>query len=270
MTLRANKPVPTWRISGKPGRHRRKDFWVRLPPPAYQTAQVDLKRLLCMIRFIGKGLGALVRLCFFASMFILLVGCSSILEQTSALVYTEMLTEIVSTNPGTEVSISSKYIYYQIMGATADDLRTQMNQFGRTDENGRHWDGYTEWYVTWSYPYSITDEGCTLGRVEVKVDITFVLPQWNPPANVSPRLVEKWKDYLAALELHEEGHKEIAIEAGYEIWRFLNGLSSYSSCDELEQAADAATEEILERYLQREAAYDQETEHGATQGVRFP
>jgi predicted secreted Zn-dependent protease len=102
------------------------------------------------------------------------------------------------------------------------------------------------------------------------VDITFVFPQWDISTNATPGLVDKWNKYIVALELHEKGHKEIAIEAGYEIGEVLNALTSYPSCDELERAADIAAEEILEQYRQREVVYDQETEHGATQGVGFP
>jgi len=211
-----------------------------------------------------------VRLLSFALVLVLLVGCSGSLEQTLTPAHTAVLTESASTNTGAEVSISTDRVYYQITGISADVLRAQIDQFGHTDETGRHWDAYTEWYVTWSYPYSITDGNCATGPVEVVVEITFVFPQWDISADAPPELVDKWNDYIIALELHEEGHKEIAIEAGHEVWQVLNGLTSYSSCDELEQTADVATEEILEHYRQREVVYDQETEHGATQGARFP
>jgi len=181
-----------------------------------------------------------------------------------------MLTEKVSTSVPREISILSDRIYYQITGIAADELSTQMDQLGYTDEEGHHWDGYTEWYVTWSYPFSVIDGDCTLGQVKVVVDITVILPQWDIPAEASLELVRKWEEYVKALEMHEEGHTQIAIEAGNKIWQLLDGFASYSSCEELEQAADTATQEILESYLQREVVYDQETEHGVTQGVNFP
>jgi predicted secreted Zn-dependent protease len=76
--------------------------------------------------------------------------------------------------------------------------------------------------------------------------------------------------YMAALRLHEDGHRRIAIEAGYEILQAINALPAYSSCSELELAADAVGESILEQYRRQEAVYDQNTGHGATQGVHFP
>lgn len=59
-------------------------------------------------------------------------------------------TEVFNCSQNTEVSISTDYIYYRITGSKVSKLRTQMDQLGRKDEFGHHWDAYTEWYVTWS------------------------------------------------------------------------------------------------------------------------
>ena len=75
---------------------------------------------------------------------------------------------------------------------------------------------------------------------------------------------------MTALQTHEDGHKEIGIQAGHDILRTLEGLPSYPTCDELEEAADAAGEGVLDRYREQEIIYDQTTRHGATQGARFP
>jgi predicted secreted Zn-dependent protease len=145
-----------------------------------------------------------------------------------------------------------------------------MDQLGHTDESGHHWDAYTEWYVNWSYPYSTTRDNCTTGPVKVQVKITFTFPQWNAPENTPQDLIDKWDAYLSALQIHEDGHKQIAILAGYEILQAMNALSAYPSCTELEQAADTIGEDVLEQHRQQEAIYDQNTEHGVTQGVHFP
>jgi len=47
-------------------------------------------------------------------------------------------------------------------------------------------------------------------------------------------------------------------------------LPAYVTCAELEQAADAVAERVLEQYRQQEATYDQETAHGMSQGASFP
>jgi predicted secreted Zn-dependent protease len=189
-------------------------------------------------------------------MALLLVGCAEV--------------STPSPTPAGNISISTEYTYYQVTGATAEELRAQMNQLGRTDESGSHWDAYTEWHISWAYPYLAEIGACTAGPVEVHVEVTMVFPEWDPPAGTSQKLIERWNTFLTALEDHEKGHKEIAIAAGNEVYRAISALVAYRTCDEVEGAADAAAERVLEQYLQREAIYDQESEHGAAQGASFP
>lgn len=83
-------------------------------------------------------------------------------------------------------------------------------------------------------------------------------------------MVDQWNAYLDALRRHENGHREIGVGAGQAIYQAVDQLPSYDSCDALEQAAEATGRRILEQHRQQELDYDQATNHGATQGVRFP
>ena len=174
--------------------------------------------------------------------------------------------EIDSLKP----NISENYVYYNIGGATANDLRHQMDQLGPSDEFRVHRDAYTEWYVDWQYPNLVTSDGCTTGPVTVTVTITKTFPKWETPPGAPPNLVKRWKAYIEALQLHESGHSEIGIEAGEEILRTLSDLSSYPTCNELEQIADTKGQGILEEYHRKEIDYDRTTKHGELQGAGFP
>ncbi len=198
---------------------------------------------------------------------ILLCSCSSPLP-VSAPTHTAAPGETNSVSQ--EVEVVTEYVYYQITGSSEDELDAQMNQLGPSDESGHRWDAYTEWYVTWSYSYSTTENDCSTGPAKVQVEITFTFPQWDPPPNAPQDLVDRWDAYVAALQLHEDGHEEIAIEAGNEILQAISALPTYPLCSELEQAADRVGENILEEYRQQEAIYDQRTNHGVAQGARFP
>ncbi len=169
-----------------------------------------------------------------------------------------------------EPDVSTNYIYYEIIGSTANELRTQMDRLGPSDELRVQHDAYTEWYVDWSYPNSTANDRCRTGPVKVTVTITQTFPKWDIPPDASQALVDKWKTYVSALQTHEAGHKRIGVEAGYQILRTLNEIPAYPSCSELEQVADAAGERILDEFRQKEATYDQTTAHGASQGARFP
>lgn len=166
--------------------------------------------------------------------------------------------------------VSENYVYYNINGATANDLRHQMDRFGPADERRVHHDAYTEWYVDWHYSYVVANDGCERGPITVTVSITQTFPKWDPPPEAPPSLIKQWNTYLEALQLHENGHREIGIEAGEEVLRTLSELSSYPTCGELEQIADRKGQIVLDEYRQKEVNYDRTTEHGERQEARFP
>jgi predicted secreted Zn-dependent protease len=74
---------------------------------------------------------------------------------------------------------------------------------------------------------------------------------------------------MRALQKHENGHKEIAIEARDEVVQKIEGLEPYASCQELGEAINSAGRAVLEQYRQEQIRYDKETDHGLTQGARL-
>jgi predicted secreted Zn-dependent protease len=167
-------------------------------------------------------------------------------------------------------NISINRTHYEINGTTADELRSQMDQLGPEDEFGQRHDAFTEWYIDWSYPYSIVNKDCATGPIEVTITITSTFPKWNNPQDASKELVNKWNAYLSILQTHEDGHKQIAIDAGNEILRTLSALPAYPLCSELEQTVDANGQNILGQFRKKEIIYDQKTAHGENQGAHFP
>jgi predicted secreted Zn-dependent protease len=192
-----------------------------------------------------------------------IIACSFYRELRLAEVETKVSAE-------QESGISIDYVYYKIKGATTHELRAQMDQLGPVDGFGHRHDMYTQWEVNWNYPYSQNEGSCAPGPVEIRTTIIFTFPTWEPPPDTSTELVEQWNNYLNLGQIHEDGHKEIALEVSQEILRALQAIPAYSSCELLEQAVDQKGEELLEQFRQKEIVYDQTTAHGATQGVRFP
>ena len=74
----------------------------------------------------------------------------------------------------------------------------------------------------------------------------------------------------SALVKHEDGHKAIGTNAADYIRDAGFKLPPEPLCSELARSVDKMTSEILERYRQREREYDRDTDHGRTQGARFP
>ncbi|MGH8771620.1 MAG: DUF922 domain-containing Zn-dependent protease [Burkholderiales bacterium] len=168
-----------------------------------------------------------------------------------------------------EPAVTVETDYYSIIGTSAHELRRQMHLFGPKDSGGAY-DAYTRWNVRWSYHYRQGNGQCAIARVATSADVAFTLPNWKNSSEGPRELQQKWRDYLSALQQHEEGHKTFALRAAAEIEDAIAAMSAATSCADLAQKANAIGERIVNHYRQEERAYDARTRHGATQGATFP
>jgi predicted secreted Zn-dependent protease len=167
------------------------------------------------------------------------------------------------------VGISDRLERYAISGSTPSDLRLEMNSKGpRGNAGGQVFDGYTRWSVIWRYRYNNFGNTCAITSVATSVTVTITLPKWDDEITADNNTRSKWSRYLAALELHERGHRQMGIDAAKEIDRVISGMSG--RCDALEARANEAGKAILNKYRQLDLDYDRDTDHGAMQGARFP
>jgi predicted secreted Zn-dependent protease len=180
------------------------------------------------------------------------------------------LSALTQQEDATKPEASTQTIYYDISGTTLDELRSQMQELGPVDKTGEHYHANTEWHINWSHTCQKSDDAYGVGSVEVKIEVTFTFPRWVASSDVNEKLVKRWDVYMRALQKHEDGHKNIAVEAGTEIIRRLKGLASYASCEELDAAVSTAGHDVVEEYRQKEKRYDKETEHGTNQGAHLP
>lgn len=160
--------------------------------------------------------------------------------------------------------------WYDVDGDTEQQLRANLDGIGPTDSTGERHDAYTSWYVTWRFPFSRTDEGCSTGPVTTDVHVVMTLPRWRGPADPGHPLVQKWRTYLDALMEHEAGHRDTGFRAATEITDTLPTLPPQPSCEEAEARANEAARAVLERFRAHDVSYDDDTRHGATQGAIFP
>ena len=165
---------------------------------------------------------------------------------------------------------TERLTYYKITGSSARELRDAMNAKRPVGKDGRPHDAVTSWFVRWTYTTTGGSPGCAVKAFNVSLDLAMTLPQWTNESDATPQLLEHWRTYYAALVKHEEGHKAIGTSAAADIRDAGSRLSSEPSCSELAKAVEKMTGEMLERYRQREREYDRDTDHGRTQGARFP
>jgi predicted secreted Zn-dependent protease len=167
---------------------------------------------------------------------------------------------------GQDVAVRCRF--YTIMGSTTRELRGQLDRLRDVNDN-RPVAASTDWYVTWRYDYRTSAHGCAITAPVVSTRVEFTMPRWEPPETVDQDDVREWIRYLAALWRHERGHMRNGLDAANRIDDLLRGLAATSSCDELEAKADAAGEAMLDRFRERDRAYDEATDHGGTEGARL-
>jgi predicted secreted Zn-dependent protease len=163
---------------------------------------------------------------------------------------------IGNKEPITAVIPNARMDYYTIYGSTAEELRQSLNESGPGG-----YDAYTGWYVNWSWPGYGGDQ-CQLTLAALEWDLYVTFPSWSPPWDASQELIDEWTQYVNLLAAHETVH----------VNNFLHNYSSIltaiqrATCTTAEERArDAVT--VLQRL---DDAFDEKTNHGATQGAVFP
>jgi predicted secreted Zn-dependent protease len=155
--------------------------------------------------------------------------------------------------------------YYKVRGITAEALLASMKANQPSTNHAS-----TEWRIDWDYEYLIKPDECILRSFSTRVRVRYTLPQWVDSQRADKALQGEWKRYLGALGLHESGHAGFGIAAAKEMVRLVNS-TEWRAPDrkELKARIDEACKETIREYRAREAAYDEKTDHGRTQGARL-
>lgn len=157
--------------------------------------------------------------------------------------------------------------YFTIKGATARELRNELNRLGPIGDTGLRGDGYTHWHIAWKFEFESRGNTCVADNIRVTLEVHMILPRWDPPSDASSSLVALWDRYLTALRFHEDGHYNIALAAADEVRRSLVLDRTGGDCPALEKRLNSRANDILNRTRQEQAEYDRETDSGRKQGT---
>lgn len=157
--------------------------------------------------------------------------------------------------------------YYDVHGRTAAELRADMRRLGPKIADSS-FVGETRSPMKWTWK-SESGGGsmCSVKEARVTITAQILLPRWTPPADAEPELVTEWNRFVAALETHEAGHKDIAAKAAHDLAERFRDMSAM--CSLLSTRANDISRGILDKAELQQRAYDAETRHGATQGTSF-
>jgi predicted secreted Zn-dependent protease len=157
--------------------------------------------------------------------------------------------------------------YYDVQGRTYAELHADMRRLGPKLFGGS-FVGETRSPMSWTWrTESVAGTSCTLRDVRVRVSAEILLPRWTPPADADSSVIAEWKRFIAALETHEAGHKDISARAGREIKDKLRALTGM--CSQVSMQANDIARRIIDEANLAQKRYDAETRHGLTQGTGF-
>ncbi len=158
-------------------------------------------------------------------------------------------------------------VYYDVHGRTIAELRAELRRLG-PKVGDSSFVGETRSPMTWGWRIeNVRGAGCSIRDVRVTINAQVLLPRWTPPPDTAPGVLAAWNTFMAALETHEAGHKDISAKAGSEIVSRVGDISAL--CSDIGNRANAVARRVLDRATEDQRAYDDATRHGATQGANF-
>jgi predicted secreted Zn-dependent protease len=167
--------------------------------------------------------------------------------------------------------VRQTFDYYNVSGASVQEIRADLNQRGPTDgREHRHFDAVTRWYVRWQYTYKPTAAGCEIVTVSTAVDVTYSLPRLSANSAAPTNVRHAFAHYLERLLVHENGHAQNGIDIAKRIEDGIRGLHAAPTCASLAAAANSLGQSLIKEANRLDIDYDARTQHGRTQGAWFP
>ncbi len=157
--------------------------------------------------------------------------------------------------------------YYFVSGSSATLLAAQLDQKGPVGEDGKRYAAKTRWDVQWKFNHDQQGETCGVKDVAVAVGIAQNLPKWSGEDKGPAGLRKRWDAFVEALKRHEDQHKDHGMKAGAEVEAALLGMKRASNCEDLDKAANAAGEKVIEKYRKLDQDLDRATDNGRKQGA---
>jgi predicted secreted Zn-dependent protease len=145
---------------------------------------------------------------------------------------------------------------YAIAGNSGEELLDAMDRKGPRHGLRARAMAQTRYEVDWKIDWLKSDGKCRLNSADATLSIVYRYPALAGPA--SPRLVRRWKTFIAGVRRHEEMHGKIARQMVAAIhrsvsWRAVgNDRYCIKSQKKIERLIDAG----YDKYEARQARFD--------------
>ncbi len=167
-----------------------------------------------------------------------------------------------------EVHEQLRFKYYDVALGPDQTLLQAIDRATPIRRNWRPFHGYASWELRWRFSWHPTPEGrCRIGEVNTSLKAEITLPSLR---GASADALQVFEPYINALREHELGHFRIAQAAAARLDQGIRALPVTTSCEELEQTANALGQRLSDQARQQEVDYDRQTGFGRTQGAWLP
>jgi predicted secreted Zn-dependent protease len=186
-------------------------------------------------------------------------------------VRTRSTTVTEETSGSVTLRATRTLILYEINGFSEIDLEGQMRTLGPTDSaGGFHWYALTEPFFDWQHEALCNEAGCVASHVTMLLTVNTTLPRWGSSEGATQELQGKWAAFSGALSGHEEGHTQRAVNCAWRLGEAFAALPPAPNDQALSQSMRAASDPIFAECRATQRTYENETDHGRTQGVVWP
>ena len=157
---------------------------------------------------------------------------------------------------------------YPVQGINRRELRSALRHAqaeGRDEGEGSV--ARTAQDLSMRFELEPVEGGCRLKDLVVSLDVTIHLPEWTPKGAARKGLMDDWNSMRDALERHEEGHRDIALDSARYLLAGLRELGVQPDCQGLRREAQKVFFSAQLRHSVRDGAYEHRTQHGIAQGA---
>lgn len=167
--------------------------------------------------------------------------------------------------PGVHLTIHSPQVYI-VHGADTAAIRKQLAQCSpvATVEGGA-FAAETRYNLSTDYSFFTDGVQCSVSSAAVNLTLSQTMPHWQEKA--APKIVQhEWQRYLTSITTHEHGHEALDIRYAQQLARDVQTVQA-PTCANVRQRVDTIVATRTQQLNAANEAYDQQTNHGATQGA---
>jgi predicted secreted Zn-dependent protease len=165
-----------------------------------------------------------------------------------------------------KTTFSVKTNYYSVAGVTDSEVRASLAK-SRPGGVSQPYHAATAWETRYTFTYDSPQGRYRLTSCTVTTKAVVTMPFLRPAKELPLDLIKRWSAYFKGVTVHEQGHLRLAREATAEVGRRLGALGEAGSAAELTRQIRATADTVLNDARARERLYDEQTQHGATQGA---